>query len=162
MALSTVFHSINSPQNFPLSHSLLQIFFCLIGPFNYISLYESLPQPWYNPLWLSGLKAPTTNSLTLIWYHEMVHVKALHTTTCVWQSQNDTRSTKHKQTNNNNNKRGNQNNQSNKIIDKSININGKGKRPQGLPQKNRTLSGQTKGRERKKSVGNGLGHTKAR
>ena len=23
--------------------------FCLIGPFNYISLYESLPQPWYNP-----------------------------------------------------------------------------------------------------------------
>ena len=26
-------------------HSLLQIFFCLIGPFNYISLYKSLPQP---------------------------------------------------------------------------------------------------------------------
>ena len=35
-------------------------YFCLIGPFNYISLYESLPQPWYNPLWLTGLKAPTT------------------------------------------------------------------------------------------------------
>ena len=33
--------------------------FCRIGPFNYISLYESLPQPWYNPLWLTGLKAPT-------------------------------------------------------------------------------------------------------
>ena len=23
------------------------------------SLYESLPQPWYNPLWLTGLKAST-------------------------------------------------------------------------------------------------------
>ena len=29
----------------------------LIGLFNYMSLYESLLQPWYNnPLWLSGLK----------------------------------------------------------------------------------------------------------
>ena len=28
-----------------------------------ISLYESLLQPWYNPLWLTGLKAPT-NLLT--------------------------------------------------------------------------------------------------
>ena len=34
-------------------------YFCLIGPFNYLSLYESLPQPWYDPLWLTGLKAPT-------------------------------------------------------------------------------------------------------
>ena len=34
-------------------------YFCRIGPFNYISLYESLLQPWYNPLWLTGLKAPT-------------------------------------------------------------------------------------------------------
>ena len=32
--------------------------FCLIGPFNSISLYESLLQPWYNPLWLTVLKAP--------------------------------------------------------------------------------------------------------
>ena len=24
-----------------------------------IVIYESLPQPWYNPLWLTGLKAPT-------------------------------------------------------------------------------------------------------
>ena len=24
-----------------------------------ISLYKSLPQPWYNPLWLTGRKAPT-------------------------------------------------------------------------------------------------------
>ena len=34
-------------------------YFCLIGPFNYIFNYESLPQPWYNPLWLTGLKAIT-------------------------------------------------------------------------------------------------------
>ena len=31
----------------------------IIGSFNYFSLYESLPQPWYNPLWLTGLKAST-------------------------------------------------------------------------------------------------------
>ena len=37
----------------------LRSYFCLIGPFNYISLYEGLLQPWYNPLWLTGLKAPT-------------------------------------------------------------------------------------------------------
>ena len=34
-------------------------YFCLIGPFNYISLYESLLQPCFNPLWLTGLKAST-------------------------------------------------------------------------------------------------------
>ena len=50
LALSTVFHSINSPNNSPLSHSVLLVLFCLIGPLNHISLYESLPQPWYNPL----------------------------------------------------------------------------------------------------------------
>ena len=44
MALSTVFHSINSPDNSPLSHSVLLVYFCLTGPFNYISLYESLLQ----------------------------------------------------------------------------------------------------------------------
>ena len=33
--------------------------FCLVGPFNCMSLYQSLLQPWYNPLWLTGLKAPT-------------------------------------------------------------------------------------------------------
>ena len=58
-ALSTVFRSTNSPENSPLSHSVLSVFFCLIGPFNYVSLYESLPQPWCNPVWLTGLKAPT-------------------------------------------------------------------------------------------------------
>ena len=41
MALSTVFHSINSPDNSPLSHSVLLVLFCLIGPFNFIPLYES-------------------------------------------------------------------------------------------------------------------------
>ena len=38
-------------------------YFCLSGLFNYISLSETLPQPWRNPLWLTGLKAPT-NQLT--------------------------------------------------------------------------------------------------
>ena len=64
IALSAVFHYINSPDNSPFSHSVLLILLCLTGPFNCISLYESLPQPWYNPLWLTGLKAPT-NSLFL-------------------------------------------------------------------------------------------------
>ena len=34
MALSTVFHSINSPDNSPLSDSVLPVlYFCLIGPY---------------------------------------------------------------------------------------------------------------------------------
>ena len=46
MTLSTVFHSINSPDNSPFSHSVLVVLvLCLIGPLNYISLYESLLQP---------------------------------------------------------------------------------------------------------------------
>ena len=46
MALSTVFHSINSSDKSPLSHSvLIRSYFCLIGPFIYITLYESLFQP---------------------------------------------------------------------------------------------------------------------
>ena len=45
MALSTVFHSINSPSNSPLCHSVLPVFFLLFGSFNYRSLYESLLQP---------------------------------------------------------------------------------------------------------------------
>ena len=45
MALSTIFHSINSPDNSPLSHCVLQALFYLIGPLNYIPLHESLPQP---------------------------------------------------------------------------------------------------------------------
>ena len=71
------------------------VYFCLYGPFDCISfrkfsrqlstfsfcssglisallvlstiyLYESLLQPWYNPLWFGGLKAPT-NWLTNLW-----------------------------------------------------------------------------------------------
>ena len=47
VALSTVFHSLNSSDNSPLSRSVLLVLFLRLwsGPFNYISLYESLPQP---------------------------------------------------------------------------------------------------------------------
>ena len=45
IALSAVFHSINSPDISLRSHSVLPVYFCLIGPFNYLSLYESLRQP---------------------------------------------------------------------------------------------------------------------
>ena len=46
IAISTVFQSINSPDNSPLSRSVLPVLFLgLIGPFNYISLDESLLQP---------------------------------------------------------------------------------------------------------------------
>ena len=62
MALSTVFYSINYPDNSPFSHSVLPVLsLCLTGPFNYISLYESLLQPRYNPLWLTGLKTLINN-----------------------------------------------------------------------------------------------------
>ena len=50
VSLSTVFHSTNSPNHSPLSHSVLPVLFLPYWPFNYISLYESLLQPWYNPL----------------------------------------------------------------------------------------------------------------
>ena len=46
MALSTVFHFINSPDNSAFSLFFWSSF-CLIGPFNYISVYESLLQPLY-------------------------------------------------------------------------------------------------------------------
>ena len=39
--------------------SLLRSYFCRIGPFNYISLYENLLPLRYNPLSLTGLKVPT-------------------------------------------------------------------------------------------------------
>ena len=62
MALSTVFHSINSPDNsaFSLCSSGL---ISAVLVFSTMYLYESLLQPWCNPPWLTGLKAPT-NSLT--------------------------------------------------------------------------------------------------
>ena len=44
-ALSTVFYSTNSPDNSPLSQSVLLVLFLHFGPFNYISIYESFPQP---------------------------------------------------------------------------------------------------------------------
>ena len=50
------------PQILPTTLSFLNLFFrsyfCLRGPFNYVSLCVSLPQPWYNPSWLTGLKPP--------------------------------------------------------------------------------------------------------
>ena len=42
MALSAVFQPMKSPDISPLS-LFFRSYFCLIGPFNYISLYESLP-----------------------------------------------------------------------------------------------------------------------
>ena len=43
IALSTVFRSVNSLDNSLFSYCVLPVLLCLIGPFNYISLYESLP-----------------------------------------------------------------------------------------------------------------------
>ena len=58
VALSTVLHSINSPDNSPSSHSVRWSYLCRFGPFNYMSRYESTLQPLYNPKWLTGLKTP--------------------------------------------------------------------------------------------------------
>ena len=65
VALSTVFHSINFPDDSPLSHSVLPV---LILPYWSFQLYTSfkkvsLSPDIYIPLWLTGLKAPT-NQLT--------------------------------------------------------------------------------------------------
>ena len=49
MALSTVFHSVHSPNDSPFLTLFFRSHFCLIGPFNYISLCDSLLQPWCNP-----------------------------------------------------------------------------------------------------------------
>ena len=45
MAFSTVFRSLNPPDTSLLSRSVLLVLFLplVIGPFSYISLYESLP-----------------------------------------------------------------------------------------------------------------------
>ena len=61
MALSTVLHFIILPETPGFLTLFLWSYFCPIGLFNYIYryLYESLPQHWYNPLWLTGLKAQT-------------------------------------------------------------------------------------------------------
>ena len=44
MALSTISYSINSPTNSASSLFVLS-YFCLVGPFYYMYLYQSLPQP---------------------------------------------------------------------------------------------------------------------
>ena len=45
MALSTVFHSINSPDKFFVISLCSSSHLCFIGPFNKLSLYESFLQP---------------------------------------------------------------------------------------------------------------------
>ena len=59
MALSSVFHFITSPDNSPLSHSVLPVLFLPYWSCQLYVSYESLFQTWYNLLWLTGLKAPT-------------------------------------------------------------------------------------------------------
>ena len=61
MTLSTVFRPLNSPDNSPFSDSVLPVLFLPHWSFQlyiYIYLYESRLLPCYNPLWLTGLKAP--------------------------------------------------------------------------------------------------------
>ena len=61
MALSTVFHSINSPDNSPLSHSVLPVLFL---PYWSFQLYMKVSfSPDVIPGSLTGHKAPT-NYLT--------------------------------------------------------------------------------------------------
>ena len=45
MALSTVFHSIILPRTLRFLSLFFRSYFCPNGPFNCVSLYESLPQP---------------------------------------------------------------------------------------------------------------------
>ena len=58
MAVSTVFCSLNSPDNPPLFLSVLPVLYPPCWSFQ-LSRYESLLQPWYKPLWLTRLKALT-------------------------------------------------------------------------------------------------------
>ena len=58
MALSTVFYSINSPDNSPLPHSVLPVLFLPYWSFQLLYLFmKILHQTWNNPLGLTGLKA---------------------------------------------------------------------------------------------------------
>ena len=60
MALSTVFHSINSPDNSPLfSLCSSGLNSALLVLKLFVFFYESFSQSWYNPLWLTELRAPT-------------------------------------------------------------------------------------------------------
>ena len=57
VALSTVFYSMNSPKNSLLSRFVHPVLILSYWPFPLnTSLYKSLPQPRYNPLWLTGLQ----------------------------------------------------------------------------------------------------------
>ena len=71
MAFSTVFCSINSLNNSPFSHSYLSGLVSALLVLSTIYLYrEVFPQRWFNPLWLTGLKAPTNQlwiTLILTW-----------------------------------------------------------------------------------------------
>ena len=49
MALSTVFHSINSPDNSPFLSLFFRSYSASLALFTHISLSERLLQPWYNP-----------------------------------------------------------------------------------------------------------------
>ena len=64
MALSTVFHSINSPNNSPLSLSVLLVSFLPYCPFIYVSMKVSLSPDIILCGWL-GLKHQLTNYLPL-------------------------------------------------------------------------------------------------
>ena len=50
-------------------------YFCFSGPFNDISLYESLLQPWSNSFGWLGLKHRRTNFLTLLLWHVHMHFR---------------------------------------------------------------------------------------
>ena len=47
MTLSTAFHSIDSPDNSPLSHAVLSVLFLLIGPFSYI-FFVKVSLRWFS------------------------------------------------------------------------------------------------------------------
>ena len=61
---SSFLQRVPHPENVTAMRMVLRFmarrpYFCLIGPSNYISLCESLPWSWYNPLWLTVLQTPT-------------------------------------------------------------------------------------------------------
>ena len=72
MALSTVFHSINSPNNSLLSLSVLLVLFLSLWSFQlhiYTYLHGSLPHPWLIRCCWLGLKHQPANQLTNCCYY---------------------------------------------------------------------------------------------
>ena len=61
MALSTVFHSLNSPNNSPPSHSVLPVLLLPYWSFQLYISYESFPQPYIMLCDWLGLKHQLTN-----------------------------------------------------------------------------------------------------